>query len=236
MFLLRVRSKIEVWAIALPTKRKAIALTQLELGTVLMKAQIYVNRHVMAANKKATKETEKIVDNKAIAVNTYKGSIYCKEVEFTKGGKLIQDAENARCSGATIWIETEFESLIIDGVEANRSMYEEPLEIEDYFWQFVKDFQTVKDENYIAIARRLSPKYAADKKALQVMFKELQTKLQQKLDREELELDEDDFNDLTDSIIGLGKKRYYSVLKNPRSAMYLTDSTNNCSYVLDLLS
>ena len=90
-----------------------------------MKAQIYINRHVMATNKKATKETGEIVDKPAIAVNTHKGSIYCKEVEFTAGGKLIQDAENARCSGATIWIETKFESLLIDGVQATRSMYEE---------------------------------------------------------------------------------------------------------------
>ena len=188
----------------------------------------------MAANKKATKETEKIVDNKAIAVNTYKGSIYCKEVEFTKGGKLIQDAENARCSGATIWIETEFESLIIDGVEANRSMYEEPLEIEDYFWQFVEDFKAVKDDNYIAIARHLSPKYAADKQALKVVFKELQKKLKGQLDREELELSIDEFDDLIASLIGLGKKKYYSALKNPMSAMHLTDSIKNCSRVLDL--
>ena len=91
----------------------------------LMKAQIYVNRQVMAANKKATKETGEVVDNKAIAVNTYKGSVYCKEVEFTTGAKLIQDAENARCSGATIWLEVDnFESLIIDGVKGDRSMFE----------------------------------------------------------------------------------------------------------------
>ena len=88
-----------------------------------MRAKIYVNRHIMAANKKATKETGELIDNRAIAVNTYKGSIYCKTVELTAGGKLIQDAENARCSGATIWIEAEFESLIIDGVEANRAMF-----------------------------------------------------------------------------------------------------------------
>ena len=200
-----------------------------------MKAQIYVNRQVMAANKKATKETGKTIDNKAIAVNTHKGSIYCKEVKFTAGAKLIQDAENARCSGATIWIETEFESLVIDGVEASRSMYEEePLELEDYFWQFVEDFKAIKDEDYIAIARHLSPKYAADKKALQVMFKELKAKLQQKLDRDELELSIDDFDDLTASLIELGKKRYYSVLKNPRSAMYLTDPTKSCYSVLNL--
>ena len=89
-----------------------------------MKAQIYINRHVVAANKKASKETGEIVDKSAIAVNTYKGSIYCKEVEFTAGGKLIQDAENARCSGATIWLEVDdFESLIIDGVKANQAMF-----------------------------------------------------------------------------------------------------------------
>lgn len=203
-----------------------------------MKAQIYVNRHVMAANKKATKETGELVDDKAIAVNTYKGSVYCKEVEFTAGGKLIQNAEKARCSGATVWIDVDdFESLIIDGAAANRSMFEkkEDLDLEDYFWQFVEDFGAVKGDNYIAISRRLSPKYAADRKALQVMFKELQRKLNTKLDREELELSIDDFDDLTASIIGLGKERYRSVLKNPRSAMYLTDSTKSCYAVLNLL-
>jgi hypothetical protein len=89
-----------------------------------MKAQIYVNRHIMAANKKTTKETGKLVDNPAIAINTYLGSIYAKEIEFTAGCKLIQNAANARCSGATIWGEAEFETLIIDGAIANRSMFE----------------------------------------------------------------------------------------------------------------
>ena len=128
----------------------------IEIRYKLMKAQIYINRDVMAANKKATKETGKIVDKQAIAVRTYKGSIYCKEVKFTAGGKLIQDAENPICSGATIYIQVDdFESLVIDGVEASRSMYEEPLEFEDYFWQFIEDLKANKDENYLAIARRL---------------------------------------------------------------------------------
>ena len=202
-----------------------------------MKARIYVNRHVMAANKKATKETGILKDEPAIAVNTYKGSIYAKQVEFTAGGKLIQDAENPICSGATIWAEVDdFESLVIDGVEASRSMYEEPLELEDYFWQFIEDFKANKDDNYVAIARRLSPKYAADKKALQVMFKELQAKLQQKLDKGELELSIDEFDDLIASLIGLGKKKYYSVSRNLRSAMSLTDSIKSCYTVLNLLN
>lgn len=202
-----------------------------------MKARIYVNRHVMAANKKATKETGLLTDEPAIAVNTYKGSIYAKQVEFTAGGKLIQDAENARCSGATIWIEVDdFESLVIDGVEASRLMSDKPLELEDYFWQFVENFKAIRDENYVAISRHLSPKYATDKKALQTMFKELQAKLQQKLDRKELEQSIDDFDDLTASLIGLGKKRYYSILKNPRGAIHLTDSIKSCYSVLDLLN
>jgi hypothetical protein len=204
-----------------------------------MKAQIYVNRHIMAANKKATKETGEIVDRPAIAVNTYKGSIYCKEVEFTQGGKLIQDAELARCSGATIWIEVDdFETLIIDGVAAKYSMFdhEEDLNLEDYFWQFVEDFKLYRHENYITIALALSPRYGADKKALSLMFKELYEKLKQKLNRDDLELSVDDFDQLIMNLIDLGKKDYYSVLKNPRSAMYLTDPVASSFYVLGLLN
>ena len=219
--------------------KKSDRLDPITIRYKFMKAQIYVNRHVMAANKKVTKETGELVDKPAIAVNTYKGSIYCKEVELTAGGKLIQDADNARCGGATVWIEiNDFESLVIDGVKASRSMYEEEeiLDLEDYFWEFVEDFKKVKHENYIAIARRLRPKYAADQKALQIMFKELQEKLQQKLDRDKLELNIDDFNDLTDSLIGWGKKEYYLVLKNPRSAIYITDKDESCYSVLGLLN
>lgn len=88
-----------------------------------MKAQIFINRHVVAANKKASKLKGKLVDEKAIGINTYLGSVYAKRVEFTGGCTLIQDASKARCSGATIWLETEFESLVIDGVAANRGMF-----------------------------------------------------------------------------------------------------------------
>jgi hypothetical protein len=192
----------------------------------------------MAANKKATKKTGQLVDRPAIAVNTYKGSVYGKEVEFTKGCKLIQDAKNARCSGATIWIEVDdFETLIIDGAAAKRSMFdEEVLDLEDYFWQFVEDFKANKNENYIAIAERLSPRYGADKKALSLMFKELHEKLKRRLNRHDLELGVDDFDQLIMNLIDLGKKDYYSVLKNPRSAMYLTDPSQSCYYVLDLLN
>ncbi len=89
-----------------------------------MKAQIVINRHVIKANKKASKETGALVDYAAISVKTYIGTKYCKEVEFTKGCKLVQDAANARCNGATIWIEVEdAESLIIDGIPATRDTF-----------------------------------------------------------------------------------------------------------------
>lgn len=87
-----------------------------------MKAQVYINRHVIAANKKTTKESAILVDDAAISINTSKGVIYCKTIDFTKGCAMKQDAANARCSGATIWMEAEFESLVIDGKPACRSM------------------------------------------------------------------------------------------------------------------
>lgn len=88
-----------------------------------MKAQVYINRHIIAANKKMTKELAMLVDDAAISINTSKGVIYCKTIDFTKGCTMKQDTANARCSGATIWMEAEFESLIIDGVPADRSMF-----------------------------------------------------------------------------------------------------------------
>ncbi len=92
-----------------------------------MKAQIYVNRYIVRANKKATKETGELVDAPAIAIDTCLGSIYAKEVEFTGNYKLIQDAAKAKCSETTIWLESEFASLIIDGVKANRLMFDKSI-------------------------------------------------------------------------------------------------------------
>lgn len=63
----------------------------------------------MASNKK------KKEDLPAISINTSRGVTYCKTIDFTEGCKLIQDADNAICSGATIWMEAKLETLIIDG-------------------------------------------------------------------------------------------------------------------------
>ena len=204
-----------------------------------MKAQIYVNRHKMAANKKATKETGTIVDEPAISVNTYKGSIYCKEVELTDGAKLIQNAEAARCSGATIWLEVEdFESLIIDGQRASCSMYEkeEILDLEDYFWQFVMEAAWHESKNYKAIARRLSLKYGADSVALQAMFRDLQKRLMKELDQFGLELSDDGFSDLTAHIIGMGQDEYYQVLRKSEDAIaYRNSYVESFAYVISEL-
>jgi hypothetical protein len=84
-----------------------------------MKAQIYINHHIVQANKKTLADHQP-----AITINTYLGSLYAKEVEFTGAAKLIQDESNARCSGATIWVEVpEFTTLVIDGVKAHRGMF-----------------------------------------------------------------------------------------------------------------
>ena len=78
-----------------------------------MKALIYINRHVVNKNKKLTSETGKVVDEPAIAVKTYKGVEYTKEVVFSDNTKLIQNAEDPICSGATIWLVSEYENISI---------------------------------------------------------------------------------------------------------------------------
>ena len=86
-----------------------------------MKAEVFINRHIVGQNKKTTKETGELKDEPAIAINTSKGVTYCKTVQFPSNAKLVQDPTNARCSGATIWIECEYESLIIDGEPVDSS-------------------------------------------------------------------------------------------------------------------
>jgi len=87
-----------------------------------MKATIVVNRHIVASNKKATKTTGKIVDEPALSVRTSKGVVYAKKIGIDGTATLIQDAANARCSGATIWLDTTFQDLTLDGQKACLSM------------------------------------------------------------------------------------------------------------------
>lgn len=73
----------------------------------MAKAEVFINRHIVAANKKQTKEQGVLVDNAAITVKVRGKTYRTKRVELASGVTLIQDATNARCSGATIWIEAK---------------------------------------------------------------------------------------------------------------------------------
>lgn len=71
-----------------------------------MKATVYINRHIVAANKKHN------ANNPAISINTYKGVEYCHKIAFSNA-VLIQDMETPRCSGANIWIECDRSDITI---------------------------------------------------------------------------------------------------------------------------
>lgn len=70
-----------------------------------MKAKIYVNRHVVKQNK------AKGENQSAIAIRTYRGVQYTKEIKFSDGTKLVQDFDNPICSGAAIWLETDYSNI-----------------------------------------------------------------------------------------------------------------------------
>lgn len=72
-----------------------------------MKTKIIMNRHVIASSKKHGR------CDPPIAVKTYKSTQYCYEVKILGEMKLIYDPNNADCSGATAWIETSDEVIII---------------------------------------------------------------------------------------------------------------------------
>jgi hypothetical protein len=69
-----------------PVSQKRSPIPKASSDTQVMKAQIYVNRHIVAANKKATKQKGALVDERAISINTYLGSVYAKRVEYSPVG------------------------------------------------------------------------------------------------------------------------------------------------------
>ena len=81
-----------------------------------MKATIHVNRHVQAANIKYDR------DDPVFSIKTYRGTLHARQIEMTRG-TFIQDKAHPQSCGATIWMETSFETLIIDGVPANLEMF-----------------------------------------------------------------------------------------------------------------
>ena len=71
-----------------------------------MKAKIFVNRHKVRENKKHG------LDQPCIGIRTYKGSTYAKHLKLLGSDwELIQDFENPMCSGATLWLEGQFENV-----------------------------------------------------------------------------------------------------------------------------
>lgn len=77
-----------------------------------MKYTIIINRHVIAANKRLEQEGCMGPLQAPIAVRNYKKTEYCMEVDISTA-RLIYDPDNADCSGATVWLETEAEPKII---------------------------------------------------------------------------------------------------------------------------
>lgn len=72
-----------------------------------MKTKIIMNRHVIQANKKHGR------NDPPIAVKTYKSTIYAHEVEVVGTVRLIYDPDNADCSGATAWMETNDQVVVV---------------------------------------------------------------------------------------------------------------------------
>ena len=71
-----------------------------------MKARIIVNRHIIQRNRKDD------TDIPCISVKTYRGTERVHEVRFTRPAVLVStNALQTNVSGATIWIEAEYETL-----------------------------------------------------------------------------------------------------------------------------
>ena len=94
-----------------------------------IKATVFINRHIVTANKAATKDLGAIVDRPAITIKTTDGSILVKDVHLLDC-RLIQDALSARCSGATIWIETTLDRILLENKPLTRERFKEIKESE----------------------------------------------------------------------------------------------------------
>ena len=89
-----------------------------------VKAQVYIDRHIMTANKKQTKETGEICDRPAITIRTCDGVIKVKQVKLLEAD-LMQDALNPICSGATIWLRTTLDNIMIDDRPLTREYFQQ---------------------------------------------------------------------------------------------------------------
>ena len=77
-----------------------------------MKTIIHVNQHILRRNKKSE------CNEPAITVKNYKENIYCRRVDIVDShGTIIatvrQEQQNPLSCGATVWIETQSNNIII---------------------------------------------------------------------------------------------------------------------------
>lgn len=82
-----------------------------------MKCQIHVNRKIVAANKKAGH------DDPALSIKCSLGTIRAKRIKFLGGANLFQDASRPRSCGATIWLESDLENIVADGIHLDRAAF-----------------------------------------------------------------------------------------------------------------
>ena len=71
-----------------------------------MKTKIYINRHVIASNKKHGR------NDPPITVADYKSRCRTHEVEIMGNSRVVYQPDKPLSCGATVWIETEAPVLI----------------------------------------------------------------------------------------------------------------------------
>ena len=76
-----------------------------------MKTIVHVNQHVIKANRKHGKR------DPVLTVKTYKDNQYGSEVVINGPCKIIYRPDKPLSCGATVWIETESEVVVLGGLQ-----------------------------------------------------------------------------------------------------------------------
>ena len=75
-----------------------------------MKAKIHVNQHKIRNNAKTGKKEP------VITVKTYKSNEYASSVSINGPSVLIYSPDKPLSCGAKVWIEAEYETLVLGGL------------------------------------------------------------------------------------------------------------------------
>lgn len=73
-----------------------------------MKHIIHVNQHVIKSNKKNN------VNDPVLTVKSYKDNTYAHTIEIKGDSKIVYSPNKPLSCGATVWIETNGEIVIVD--------------------------------------------------------------------------------------------------------------------------